>query len=256
MESNKGKRIRGRNFTDEEELLLIRMVSQFKKIVECKMNDKVNNQDKNEAWRKITQYFNANNSCKRTTEQLRMKYENLKKKAKRMVADSRKSITDTEGGPGQVAILDPVMEAFLEMTNKESVVGLYSPWDSDTQIKQDLIGHERVEVEIFNQDADVLQQSETIQETENISDQLSSCSSISQIQAFDFNDHEIQDDSCKSLKDIYYEKKILLVDEEIKKNRMEQQDILNRREREQEAHKKQMELLELEIQLKQRMLNK
>nr|CAI5869384.1 unnamed protein product [Callosobruchus analis] len=60
----------------------------------------------------------------------------------------------------------------------------------------------------------------------------------------------------KSVKDLYYEKKTILVEQEMKKNRMEQQDILNRREREQEAHKKQMELLELEIQIKKRMLNK
>nr|CAI5817690.1 unnamed protein product [Callosobruchus analis] len=41
----------------------------------------------------------------------------------------------------------------------------------------------------------------------------------------------------KSVKDLYYKKKTILVEEDIKKNRMEQQDILNRREREQEGHK-------------------
>nr|CAI5842729.1 unnamed protein product [Callosobruchus analis] len=60
----------------------------------------------------------------------------------------------------------------------------------------------------------------------------------------------------KSVKDLYYERKAILVEEEIEKIRIEQQDILNRRERKQEAHKKQMELLELEIQIKKRMLNK
>nr|CAI5853442.1 unnamed protein product [Callosobruchus analis] len=103
MELNKGRRIRGNNFT-KEELLLVRMVSQFKKVVECKVSDKINNQDKNDAWRKITEYFTADNSCKRITEQLRMKYENLKKKAKKIVADTRTSITGTGGGPRRVEI--------------------------------------------------------------------------------------------------------------------------------------------------------
>nr|CAI5854909.1 unnamed protein product [Callosobruchus analis] len=87
MELNKCKRIRGSNFTKEEELLLVRMVSQFKKVVECNVSDKVSKQNQNDAWRKVTEYLNVNNSCKRTTEQLLMKYENLKKKAKKMIAD-------------------------------------------------------------------------------------------------------------------------------------------------------------------------
>ncbi|VEN54307.1 unnamed protein product [Callosobruchus maculatus] len=49
MELKKCKRIRGNNFTKEEELLLVRVVSQFKKIVECEVSDKVNNKDKNDA---------------------------------------------------------------------------------------------------------------------------------------------------------------------------------------------------------------
>nr|CAI5869385.1 unnamed protein product [Callosobruchus analis] len=185
-----------------------------------------------------------------------MRYESSKKKAKKIVADTQTSVTDTSGGPGQVEIFDPVIEAILEVINKKTVVGLYSPWDSDARIIQDLTRHERVEIGLLDQDANDSQQSETIQEIEDISDQLPSCSSISQIHAFDSDSDEVQGDSRKSVKDLYYEKKTILVEQEMKKNRMEQQDILNRREREQEAHKKQMELLELEIQIKKRMLNK
>nr|CAI5827364.1 unnamed protein product [Callosobruchus analis] len=122
----------------------------------------------------------------------------------------------------------------------------------------------KMRLEYLDQNANVSQHSEAIQEIEDISDQLPSCSSISQMQAFDSDEDEVQGDSrklsstssSKSVKDLNYEKKTILVAQEIKKNRMEQQDILNRREREQVAHKKQMELLELEIQIKKIMLNK
>nr|CAI5869386.1 unnamed protein product [Callosobruchus analis] len=63
-----------------------------------------------------------------------MRYESSKKKAKKIVADTQTSVTDTSGGPGQVEIFDPVIEAILEVINKKTVVGLYSPWDSDARI--------------------------------------------------------------------------------------------------------------------------
>nr|CAI5822382.1 unnamed protein product [Callosobruchus analis] len=103
-----------------------------------------------------------------------------------------------------------MIEAILEVINKNTVVGLYSPWDSDAQIIQDLTRHERVEVGI-RPDANVSQQSETIQEIKDTSDQLPSCSSISQIQALIVMKNEVQEDN------LYYEKKTILVEDEINK---------------------------------------
>nr|CAI5841410.1 unnamed protein product [Callosobruchus analis] len=99
----------------------------------------------------------------------------LKKKAKKMVADIQTSIACTGGGPRQVEIFDPVIEAILEVINRKTVVGLYSPWDSVAQI---IVKLERIEVGILDQDANVSEQSKTIQEIEDISDQLPSCSLI------------------------------------------------------------------------------
>nr|CAI5825139.1 unnamed protein product [Callosobruchus analis] len=64
------------------------------------------------------------------------------------------------------------------------------------------------------------------------------------------------------MRNIYYENKILFVKEEIKRSKLEQQtiDAKNQRDnernaREREAHKKRMELLDLDIEIKKRMLN-
>nr|CAI5849251.1 unnamed protein product [Callosobruchus analis] len=53
-----------------------------------------------------------------TTEQMPMKYKNLKKRVKKMVANTRTLTTGTGGEPGQVEILDPVMEPILEIITR------------------------------------------------------------------------------------------------------------------------------------------
>nr|CAI5850096.1 unnamed protein product [Callosobruchus analis] len=75
---------------------------------------------------------------------------------------------------------NPVIEAILEVINKKTIVGLYSPWDSDAQIIQDLTRHERVEVGYLIK-------------MQMFHSKLPSCSSISQIQAFDSDEDEVQD---------------------------------------------------------------
>ncbi|VEN39779.1 unnamed protein product [Callosobruchus maculatus] len=74
---------------------------------------------------------NANNTSIRTAEQLRIKYENLKAKARKVAAQQKCALTGTGGGPGQRDVLNPVLEAILEIVNRKTVVGLDSPWDSD-----------------------------------------------------------------------------------------------------------------------------
>ncbi|CAH1974839.1 unnamed protein product [Acanthoscelides obtectus] len=146
MDLNKGKRARGSNFTKEEVLLLVRSVSKLQDIIESQVTDKVNNQEKNEAWQKVREYFCASNNTVRSVEQLKTKYENLKAKARKVAAQQRSFITGTGGGSGKVEPLDPVLEAILEIINKKTVVGLHSPWDSDSQITVTsvVIEHENV----------------------------------------------------------------------------------------------------------------
>nr|CAH7725217.1 unnamed protein product [Callosobruchus chinensis] len=132
MDSGKMKRMRGSNFSKEEELLLARTVAIYKNTIECKMTDKCNNQEKNEAWKKVTEHVNANCTKTRTLDQLKMKYENLKAKARKMVALQRSCMTGTGGGPAQIPESDPVLETIISLINKKTVVGLH--WDGDNQI--------------------------------------------------------------------------------------------------------------------------
>ncbi|VEN52378.1 unnamed protein product [Callosobruchus maculatus] len=310
MESKpqKGKRVRGNNFTKEEELLLIRTVAMFKNVIECKFTDKVNNQEKNEAWQKVSQYFNANNNSWRSTEQLRIKYENLKAKVRKVVAQRRMVMTGTGGGPGKIEELDPVLEALLEIIIKKTVVGEHSPWDNDSQITQDITEEENnaillskeeapdfgSQLEIFTIELDDDNRNEISQnlksdmanvcgtdmiceiskqdENVDIASVSEKCGSKRKIDDEKENLRPEQSKVSKSwqsytpkklrtplskklrtrgndIKDTYYEKRIILVEEEIKKNNLllKRQIDNERNAREQEEHKTKMELLHLQL---------
>nr|CAH7735615.1 unnamed protein product [Callosobruchus chinensis] len=222
MDSGKMKRMRGSNFSKEEELLLARTVAIYKNTIECKMTDKCNNQEKNEAWKKVTEHVNANCTKTRTLDQLKMKYENLKAKARKMVALQRSCMTGTGGGPAQIPESDPVLETIISLINKKTVVGLHSPWDSDNQI--------------------------TTWETYTPRKLKTPMSKKLRLR--------------QSAKEGFYEKKIAFAEEEIKKSKLEQENLLLRRQQdaerldmEKKEHLKKMELLDIQIELKRRMLD-
>lgn len=56
------------------------------------------------------------------------------------------------------------------------------------------------------------------------------------------------------VKEEYYKKKIKLMEEEIKKSILQQEEMISRRIRDEEEHYKKMKLLDLDIELKQKML--
>ncbi|VEN43407.1 unnamed protein product [Callosobruchus maculatus] len=156
MSSNKAKRARGSNFTKEEELLLVRTVAKFGNIIECKVTDKINNKEKHETWQKIMLCVNANNSCLRTVEQLRVKYENLKSKARKVMAQHRLVIPGTGGGPENIELLDPVLKAVLEIINKNTVAKSYSPVGSDSLTTQYVMQPPKYEIPFSDEEGPTL----------------------------------------------------------------------------------------------------
>nr|CAH7717102.1 unnamed protein product [Callosobruchus chinensis] len=285
------KRMRGSNFSKEEELLLARTVATgiYKNTIECKMTDKCNNQEKNEAWKKVTEHVNANCTKTRTLDQLKMKYENLKAKARKMVALQMSCMTGTGGGPAQIPESDPVLETVISLINKKTVVGLHSPWDSDNQITQDLPN----EVEGMAVPKGIVpsnpletvpsqEAGEGIAIYENFSNMvyITKRKREEEQEAVDpeenlpsktwetYTPRKLKTPMSKKLrfrqsaKESFYEKKIAFAEEEIKKSKLEQEDLLLRRRQdaerldmEKKEHLKKMELLDIQIELKRRMLD-
>ncbi|KAL1492332.1 hypothetical protein ABEB36_010593 [Hypothenemus hampei] len=106
---------RGNNFTREEELVFLDEVFKYKNVIENKKTNNVSTSDKNEAWNKILIGFNSNNLHPRTLDQIKSKYDNLKTKARKWVADKKIDLKGTGGGPGANVVSDPVIEAVLNI---------------------------------------------------------------------------------------------------------------------------------------------
>ncbi|KAL4708955.1 hypothetical protein ACJJTC_014983 [Scirpophaga incertulas] len=84
--------------TKDETIILVQLVAANKTITN-KATNATNNKLKEHAWQTLTNEFNSSVvSCPRTPTQLRLKWENLKKSARKRCANLRSSLNKTGGG--------------------------------------------------------------------------------------------------------------------------------------------------------------
>ncbi|XP_046399465.1 uncharacterized protein LOC124165962 [Ischnura elegans] len=74
------------NFSQHEVRRLIDVVESFHEIIESKKTDSATWRDKSKAWREVSDIYNAMVPTPRTAEQLRIKYDSLKKEARKALA--------------------------------------------------------------------------------------------------------------------------------------------------------------------------
>ncbi|KAF6209815.1 hypothetical protein GE061_015566 [Apolygus lucorum] len=134
MSKTSQKKVKAPNFSLQEEELLIMLVERKKGILECHKSDMVGAKDKKRAWEEVEAEFNANASTQaRTSNSLREKYNNLKKKLRRDLTDEKRLIKGTGGGPlTQIIELQDSELKLLELMGKEKAVGRPSTYDSDS----------------------------------------------------------------------------------------------------------------------------
>ena len=118
------------NYTREECLSLINLVTTFKNIIENKRTDAATWNEKKEAWNKIATKFNACTTRPRSAEQLRSKYESLKKETRKETTKARNLQLQTGGGPYNDFTWDPILAKIRELIEL-SCVGMNSQFDSD-----------------------------------------------------------------------------------------------------------------------------
>ncbi|XP_046389949.1 uncharacterized protein LOC124158729 [Ischnura elegans] len=90
------RRARSSNFTQECTINLVNIVNKYSHIIENKRTDSVMWQEKKNAWIRITNEFNYMAIERRTPEQLKQKYETLKKEARREAANMLVKPVETE----------------------------------------------------------------------------------------------------------------------------------------------------------------
>ncbi|KAL4719301.1 hypothetical protein ACJJTC_004613 [Scirpophaga incertulas] len=83
----------------EETKALLALIERSK-IITSKATNATNNQLKNDEWNLLAERFNSTiTSCPRTPQQLRLKWENLKKNSRKHYAKIRSNHLKTGGGP-------------------------------------------------------------------------------------------------------------------------------------------------------------
>ncbi|KAK4882723.1 hypothetical protein RN001_006042 [Aquatica leii] len=243
------KRNRGTNFSKEEELLLLVEVEKLKNIIENKQSDKLHSSEKSEAWITVANNFNAINCIARSQDQLKIKYENLKMKARKFAADQR-FCQGTGGGPPNINIKDPVLDAVLRIIIFKTVVGLINPFDIDSiRNNAQVIGYSTKYINESFLDLDY-EISQSLLVLENWSKytpkKLKTPISKKLKQKMFVN----------PIKEEYYRKKIKYLEEETKKSILQQEYIIIKRKQDKELHEKNIFLLALKTKLKQKELLK
>jgi len=81
------KRLRCSNFSSQEKNILIHIIEKYQDVIECKKTDKVSVQEREKVWEGIAQEFNEIVLAEpvRTSRQLKMCYENLKRRIRKEV---------------------------------------------------------------------------------------------------------------------------------------------------------------------------
>ncbi|KAK9754658.1 Myb/SANT-like DNA-binding domain [Popillia japonica] len=146
------------NFSMKEECLLISLVKTYRHEIECKKSNTNSNKIKKQAWDKIDRELNTiSGETYRTSQTLRNKYENLKKRTKKKVADMKSNIYGTGGGPPEEIKFNGAEKAIEEMMGSQ-FAGLSSEFDSDFILEPialeegPLVGSEAIEDHIALQE--------------------------------------------------------------------------------------------------------
>lgn len=126
VNNHEDKKKRSQNFSNEEKITLLNIISLYKDLIENKHTDAISNKQKNEAWEKICNNFNSAcpDSQHRSVTVLKKFYENKKKEVRKLVAEEKAQINGTGGGPSRTIKKDACFDMILSIINHKTVYGL------------------------------------------------------------------------------------------------------------------------------------
>ncbi|XP_066585560.1 myb/SANT-like DNA-binding domain-containing protein 3 [Prorops nasuta] len=126
------KKPRNHNFSEEEKIRLVELVSEFSKVVENKLTDAVGWDAKTQAWAEIANKFNCISKSNVEPEKLKNCWNNLKQQTRKYYSKLKTEIYKTGGGSNKTKpniLYDKVYQII-----QPTVDGLYNSNDSDRSI--------------------------------------------------------------------------------------------------------------------------
>jgi hypothetical protein len=91
---------RGHNFSPAEKEIVLALDEGYRGVIECKRTDTVTTKLKDETWRQLAEQYNSKPTVlKRSAKQLRLWWDNQKKRSRSRMADNKVKRVKTGGGP-------------------------------------------------------------------------------------------------------------------------------------------------------------
>lgn len=120
------------NFTQAEINLLLEISKKYKSTIECKKTDAVSWKEKDKCWNTIATEFNARSGAvPRAPKSLRVKYDNMKKTAKKKFAAEKMERYKTGGGTFTPVDITTTDIELREMMDIVMVEGHHNSFDCD-----------------------------------------------------------------------------------------------------------------------------
>ncbi|CAK1579790.1 unnamed protein product [Parnassius mnemosyne] len=125
--------VKGKPLTKEESKFLLDLI-EGSKIITTKTTNATNNKLKTEEWIRLAERFNATaTNFPRTPQQLRLKWENLKKNSRKRSTKIRMNQIKTGGGPADYIPPDDILDRVTSLLGS-TVSGFTVPFGGDKEI--------------------------------------------------------------------------------------------------------------------------
>ncbi|XP_059062812.1 uncharacterized protein LOC131855553 [Achroia grisella] len=124
---------KGKPLSKDETKALLQLIENSR-IITTKCTNTTNNKLKIEEWTKITEQFNATaTTCRRTPQQLRLKWENLKKNSRKRATKIRMNNIQTGGGAPDYIPPDDILDRVASVLGS-TVSGFTVPFGGDKEV--------------------------------------------------------------------------------------------------------------------------
>jgi hypothetical protein len=111
-------------FLDREVDVLVNKVHEKSNILFSKFSDTVSNKKKKTAWVEVQTSVNATSLVPRSLEEIKKKWDDVKRTTKKRAVDVRKDRTVTGGGESNADPLTPMEEIVVSLIGEQKVYGL------------------------------------------------------------------------------------------------------------------------------------
>ncbi|XP_062580411.1 myb-related transcription factor, partner of profilin-like [Saccostrea cucullata] len=117
-------------FSEKELEILVQGVKERSDVINSKFSDMINNAKKKQAWVEILESVNAVSFSKRTVEEIKKKWDDVKRGTKKRASAVQKERCKTGSGKLEIIPLSPMEEDIVSVMGEERIFGFSSYVDT------------------------------------------------------------------------------------------------------------------------------